>query len=109
MRIQRSRRLRKKLFLDEFAILGFEFSCLIEVNEKEFDGLLDDFLDFMESRNLCFGGGADLNTFGGFVCSNERYSSASNDDQIALRDWLTKLDAVKDVKIGSLVDANYGI
>ena len=109
MTTQRSRRLRKKLFLDEFAILGFEFSCCIEVKEKEFDELLDGFLDLIESRNLCFGGGGDLNTFSGLVCSNERYASASSDDQLALRDWLTKLDSVTNVKVGTLVDANYGI
>ena len=87
--------------------LGFEFSCRIEVKEKEFYKLLDSFLDLIESRNLCFDGGGDLNAFNGFVCSNERYASASSDDQLALRDWLAKLDSVTNVKVDALVGVNY--
>ena len=46
----KSRRLRKKLYLDEFAILGFEFTCNLNATEEEFDLLLDELLDFINKN-----------------------------------------------------------
>jgi len=53
----KSRRLRKKLYLDEFAILGFEFTCNLNATEAEFDLLLDELLEFIDKRKLCIAGG----------------------------------------------------
>jgi len=109
MASQKSRRLRKKLFLDEFAIFGFEFCCNFDISDSNFDELLDSIIEFFESRNLLFGGGGDSKTLSGFVCSNDRYGSATQADQRALEDWLGTIASVSNIEIGSLVDANYGL
>jgi len=106
---QRNRILRKKLYLDRFAIFGFKFTCGAGILESEFDALLENFTKFIESRNLVFSGGGDTKTFGGFVCSNDRYGSTSKIDQTALEEWLKLNDAIYIVEVGPLVDANYGI
>ena len=51
-------------------------------------------LNSVESRNLLFGGGGDAKTFGGFVCSIERYGSACSADQKALEEWLSSNDEI---------------
>lgn len=57
---QRSRRLRKKLRLDEFQQLGFEISITMKPNLEvdDIDRFLDEFiLDAIEKNELAFGGG----------------------------------------------------
>lgn len=104
----RKKRLRKKLYLDEFAVLGFEFSCEFELTqESEFDCLLDNFILFIESRELCMGGGGDIKSFNGFICSDHRYESASNDDRDAIKNWLDSNKTVTNIIVYPLVDANY--
>lgn len=106
----RSRRLRKKLYLDEFTVLGFEFSCELNVNhEGDFDSLLDQFLEFIEGRKLCMSGGGNTESFNAFICSEDRYGSPTNEDLAAVTLWLQSNSSVKNVTIGQLVDANYGI
>ena len=54
----KSRRIRKKLFLGEFAILGFEISCETDINDFDrYDAFVDDFIDYIDGLGLCFGGG----------------------------------------------------
>ncbi|WMN89588.1 YggL family protein [Vibrio parahaemolyticus] len=68
MATKRSRRLRKKLYVDEFKVLGFSFFCHLNITkEEECDLLINDFLSFLEGRGLVMGGGADLSSFDGFV------------------------------------------
>ena len=67
----KNRRLRKKLFLGEFAILGFEISCETDINDFDrYDAFVDEFIDYIDGLNLCFGGGG-LELFEGFLCSTE--------------------------------------
>ncbi len=106
----KNRRLRKKLYLDEFAVLGFEFSCNLNFKtEEKFDSLFDQFIDFIESRELCMGGGGDTKSFGGCICSNHRYLSASNEDRASILALLESKVDISDIVVGDLVDANYGI
>ncbi|CCQ10423.1 hypothetical protein PALB_12880 [Pseudoalteromonas luteoviolacea B = ATCC 29581] len=106
----RSRRLRKKLFLEEFAIDGFEFSCdLINMDEARFDQFFDDFLEFISERNLYFCGCGDKINFEGMLCANGRYDSATNDDIAAINNWLSLHNNVSNIVMGQLIDANYGI
>ena len=45
----KSRRIRKKLFLGEFAILGFEISCETDINDFDrYDVFVDDFVDYID-------------------------------------------------------------
>jgi uncharacterized protein YggL (DUF469 family) len=50
----KSRRIRKKLFLGEFAILGFEISCETDINDFDrYDAFVDDFIDYIDGLGLC--------------------------------------------------------
>ena len=82
----RTRRLRKKLYLDEFAILGFEFSCKIDLSsEADYDQFFEGFADLIDSRDLFVGIDGDDGLFEGFVTAGERYGSASEEDRKAFR------------------------
>lgn len=110
MRNIKSRRLRKKLYLDEFAVLGFEFSCTLNVNSAdEFDSLLGQLVGFVESRELSMDGGGDTKLFTAFICSDHRYISVTNEDRAAITAWLNENSATENVTVGELIDANYGI
>ncbi|ANQ18583.1 YggL family protein [Vibrio natriegens] len=107
MATKRSRRLRKKLYVDEFKVLGFSFFCHLNLtNEEECDLLINDLLSFLEGRGLVMGGGADLSSFDGFVVPERRYDSASEDDRVAVEQWLTAHNACSEVEVSPLVDAN---
>ena len=63
----KTKRVQKKLFLGEFAVYG-----KIE-QESKFDSFFDDFMTFIESKGLCFGGGYTKSHFDGFITDIERY------------------------------------
>jgi hypothetical protein len=103
----KNRRIRKKLYLGEFAILGFELSCKTEFKDfDQYDVFVDDFIDYINSIDLCFCGGG-LELFEGFVCSTERYDSATAEQQLLVANWLDSRPEVSKVEISELVDANY--
>ncbi len=106
--INRNRRMRKKLFLGEFAIFGFEVSCNMSVKDfDQYDAFMDEFIDYLESINLCFGGGG-LEVFEGFLCSTARYGSATEEDKALVVKWLENRAEVSKVEAGDIIDANYG-
>ncbi|WP_199450346.1 YggL 50S ribosome-binding family protein [Vibrio harveyi] len=103
----KNRRLRKKLFLGEFAILGFEISCETDINDFDrYDAFVDEFIDYIDGLDLCFGGGG-LELFEGFLCSTERYGSATEEQKAQVVAWLEVRPEVSSAKAGELVDANY--
>ncbi len=103
----KNRRIRKKLYLGEFAILGFEVSCATEFKDfDQYDAFVDEFIDYINSIDLCFGGGG-LELFEGFICSTERYRSVTEEEQLAVANWLDARSEVKKVEVSDLVDANY--
>jgi len=105
----KSRRLRKKLYLDEFSVLGFEISCqLNEVSNNELDSLLDCLIDELVARNLNIGGGGSHYSFGGFVTSSKRYASPSQKDADYIQQWLKSHSTIEKATVGELIDANYG-
>ncbi len=108
MKSNMKRRLRKKLYLGEFAVLGFEFSCTLNLDtEDAFDSWLDQLIEFIESRDLCMGGSGDTKSFSGFICSAHRYKSAVDEDREAVKNWLESSGVASNVVIGGLVDAYY--
>jgi len=105
----KKKRLRKKLFLGEFAIYGFEFTCKVNLkSEAKLDQFLDEIIDLSESRKLHIGGGGGQ-SFAMFVCSEYDYGSATEEDREMFKEWLTNHHSVSDLMVGELVDANYGI
>lgn len=105
---KRNRRQRKKLYTDEFAILGFEFSCKIkEASQEEYDQFFDALVDLIGSRNLFVNLGECVGAFDGYVSSGDRYGSASQDDLEAVKAGLEALAITDSVEISELKDVFY--
>lgn len=98
----RSRRLRKKLHVDEFREDGFHVRFVLRaLSAAEADRFWDDFVaEAIEARGLTYGGGEQ-----GFVAA--RRGSATEADRDAVRDWLAARPEVASAEIGPLVDAWY--
>jgi len=110
MHSQKSRRLRKKLYLDEFAVKGVELSCNLTCkDESELATIMDEFFVYVDSLDLIIGGGGDLTSFGGFISSHDRYGSVTESDITNLSTWLKGQDIISEFTLGDLVDANYGM
>lgn len=107
--VKRSRRLRKKLYVNEYTVYGFEVSVSFnDIDETTLDSFLDQVVDFVESNNLIIGGGGGVDVFDAFIYSKERYGSASEEDRNLVSEWLNSQAVVANADVGELVDANYG-
>lgn len=105
----RSRRLRKKLYLDEFAVLGFEFTCGLNVkSDDDYQQFFDGFAELVDARNLFVSVDGNNNQLEGFVSSADRYSSATEEDRKAIEEALKSYDIMSDVQVSELEDAYYG-
>ncbi len=105
--IKRSRRLRKKLYVGEFTVFGFEASMSFDdIDETVLDSFLDELLAFVSSRNLSISCGGGVDEFDAFICSGERYGSATEDDREALSNWLNEKAFIQNIEVDYLVDAN---
>lgn len=105
----RSRRLRKKLYLDEFATQGFEldFEFTNEKDADQLDTFIEEFMDgAMEANRLAFMGSACAETIAGVVICEGRYSSVTPEQRQAVSDWLTAHADIKNCECGELADAN---
>ncbi|MFT5085141.1 MAG: hypothetical protein ACI9Y1_003199 [Lentisphaeria bacterium] len=103
--IVRSKRLRKKLYLDEFAILGFEFSYKISLaSQADYDTFFDSFVDLIDSRDLFITIDAHLERFEGFVTTSERYGSTTEEDRTAVKQLLESSEVVSEIIVGELED-----
>jgi uncharacterized protein YggL (DUF469 family) len=104
------RRIRKKLCLGEFAIIGFEFSCSIEdMDEDKVDGFFSDLLNFLEVEDLQFAGGGSKHDFGGYITLPNCNVKATDADREKVQKWLSAQAGVSDVNVEPLSDAIYGI
>ena len=105
-----NRRLRKKLYLGEFAVLGCEFSVsLSSFSEEQFNEFFDSLIDFIELRKLEIGGGGSKDRFSGYITAISRYGSVTEDDRSALEDWLSHQSGTSEISVKPLSDACYGI
>lgn len=102
---QRSRRLRKKLHVDEFQELGFDIETELKVplvGNAE-DELLIAFVEgAIEPRGLIYGGGLTC----GYVCKAGG-GSATDEDREAVREWLQARTEFASVTVHNLSDAWY--
>lgn len=100
------KRLRKKKHLGEFREYGVQI-CIVFHNQK--DGWVADdwvsyrFVEFLESLNLCIGGGENEKRFMGFISRNR--GSVTIDETYKISEWLKNNPEVKTYAIGPLVDA----
>lgn len=109
---QRSKRLRKKLFQDEFATFGFELECEFknDLTDETISQFVDSFfIDAINAENLVFGGGLSSKRLSGFIGSSKRYGSATEADKAKLLAWLKAQPQVATVELGEIIDANYYI
>lgn len=105
MATNRSRRLRKKLCVDEFQELGFEltFDFREGLSETELDAFVESFLrDAIEANGLGYVGGEDY----GFVCLGRR-GSVSEEQRAAVESWLKGRSELKDSSVSPLLDVWY--
>lgn len=100
----RSRRLRKKLHIEEFQTLGFEYDLIwseapsAEVQERFIDQLLE---ELIEPRSLSLGGGVTC----GFISA--RRGSVTDEDRAAFEAWLRQWTHISNARVGNLQDAWY--
>lgn len=105
MATTRSRRLRKKLCVDEFQELGFELNLDLkdDLSVEEIDSFLDQFiLEALQANGLDYVGGEDF----GLVCLAER-GSVSEEQRAAVESWLKGRSELSKVEVSPLVDAWY--
>jgi len=105
---QRSRRLRKKLRVDEFQELGFEVQWHFPADTavEAVDALTDRFIaELIEPRGLAFAGSGYL-AWEGLVCT-QAIGRCSEEDRQAVQDWLTQA-GMEGVEISGLFDVWYG-
>ncbi len=104
----RSRRLRKKLRIDEFEEHAFDVSWRFadDTSDEAVDQLVDRFIrDVIEPRQLGFAGGGHLG-WEGLVCT-ERLGKCTEADREAVEKWLNE-QGLSDVQVSPLYDLWYG-
>lgn len=100
----RTRRLRKKLRVDEFQEFGFDMSWTFNhsVSEEQIDTLVDRFIDeVIELRALGFHGGGHKEWEG--IIATQEIGKCSEEDRIAVTDFW-KAREVSDLVVSDLYD-----
>ena len=104
MPANRSRRLRKKLRVDEFQEFGFDINWTFDdsVTEEQIDIVVDQFVDdVIEPRKLGFHGGGHKEWEG--IIATQTIGKCTEDDRAAVEAfWAGK--AVKNVEVSALYD-----
>ncbi|MFQ6370152.1 50S ribosome-binding protein YggL [Shewanella sp. YIC-542] len=104
----RSRRLRKKLRVDEFQELGFDVSWRFadSLSEDEIDAQVDRFIaEVIEPRELGFHGGGHRLWDG--VIATQRLGKCTDEDRQAVVAFLESLNA-QEVEVSALYDIWWG-
>lgn len=105
MATNRSRRLRKKLCVDEFQELGCELTMNFRegLTQAEADQFVDQFLlEAIDGNGLGYVGGEDY----GFVCLSKR-GSVSEEQRSQLEAWLKGRNEVVEFNLSPLLDVWY--
>ena len=104
----RTKRLQKKMYLGEWAILGFEFNFkLTEASDEQYELFFNSLEDLVNTEELYIGLDNNSESFEGSVTSAERYGSATEENRAAIEALLNSHAIVGEVKVGDLVDAFY--
>jgi hypothetical protein len=100
----RSRRIRKKLRVDEFQELGFDVAWKLkdDITGDEIDTFIDNFFtQVIEPNNLGFGGEGDT-LWHGLICT-QTLGKCTDEDRAAVEKWLTENGATA-VSVSELYD-----
>lgn len=100
----RSRRLRKKLHIEEFKELGFTVSWSFNEgsDEKVLDSTVDQFIrEVIVPNGLAYEGSGYLN-WQGLVCT-QKLGNCTEEHRKIVADWLNN-NGLKNVKTGELID-----
>jgi len=100
----RSRRLRKKLHIEEFKELGFTVSWSFDkaTDEANLDKVVDQFIrEAIVPNGLAYEGSGYLN-WQGIVCT-QKLGNCTQEHRKIVEDWLNS-HSVQNVKIGQLID-----
>ena len=105
MATNRSRRLRKKLCVDEFQELGFELQLNYPENTE--DAVVENFfadlvMDAIEGNGMALIGGEEF----AVVCSGKR-GSVTEEQRAAVEAWLKDRKEVSSYEISPLLDVWY--
>jgi uncharacterized protein YggL (DUF469 family) len=104
----RNRRLQKKMYLGEWAILGFEFSfTLTEASEEQYELFFNSLETLVNTEELYISLDNNSERFEGTATSAERYGSATEKNRAAVEALLKNNAIVSEVNVGVLVDAFY--
>ncbi|MGK0306363.1 MAG: hypothetical protein ACI8UG_002118 [Gammaproteobacteria bacterium] len=104
----RNKRLQKKMYLGEWAILGFEFSFkLTEASDEQYELFFNSLEELVNTEELYISLDNNSESFEGSVTSAQRYGNATEEDRAAIEALLNKHSIVSEVKVGGLVDAFY--
>lgn len=105
----KSRRIRKKLYLGEFAVYGMQLRCQLSCEtDQEYDQFTDELMAWLEARELCCICGASNGICDAVIMPESRYGKPSEADREALTQWLSEQSQVTGVELGELIDLNYG-
>lgn len=105
MATNRSRRLRKKLCVDEFQELGFELNLEFNdgLSDAELEAFVDGFLtEAIEANGLGYVGGEGY----GFVCLDRR-GSVTEEQRNLVEAWLKGRSELKAANVSPLLDVWY--
>ncbi|GIU51585.1 MULTISPECIES: 50S ribosome-binding protein YggL [Shewanella] len=104
----RTRRLRKKLRVDEFQELGFDVVWTFEesISEEDIDKTVDEFIDqVIEPRNLGFHGGGHKMWEG--IIATQQIGKCTEEDVAAVKAfWEAK--KVSELEVSALYDIWWG-
>ncbi len=107
VRQKHNRRLRKKLYLGEFAVNLFEIHVKLSTSEEsDLDAFIGRFVDQLEKQGLTYFGYSDADGIQGHVLSQKRYESPTESQKQELSEWCSADPAVKSYDLGELVDIN---
>ncbi len=102
--VNRSRRLRKKLHIEEFKELGFTVSWSFDegTSEETLDNIVDQFiLEAIQPNGLAYEGSGYLN-WKGIVCT-QKLGNCTEANRDIVTKWL-KSHGLKNIKVSPLID-----
>lgn len=104
------KRLRKKRYIAEYTVYGFEVSFTIspDLSTSARAELIDRFIrEAIEDHGLQFGGGGG-DEWSGFAIVNQSRVSATDEHRTSVKRWLDHMPNVSNIRVGSHRDAYDG-